>query len=106
MLLVNNHAGIHGNDELLGDDNDRMTIVAYFREKMLELKSWEYECLRKQYVDERRLNTSHKFHRKGWNGVSPGMWEEKEWYDYMKTHNIKNPYKEAAVGSLEGFFND
>lgn len=104
MLLVNNHAGIHGNDELIGDDNDRMTIVAYFREKMLDLKSWEYESLRKQYVDERRLNPNHKFHRPLWNGVSPSMWEEQEWYDYMKKHNMPNPYEEVKKSSLEGFF--
>lgn len=104
MLLVNNHAGIHGNDELIGEDNDRMTIVAYFREKMLELKSWEYECLRKQYVDERRLNPNHQYWRKGWNGVSPGMWEEQEWLDYMKKHNMPDPYESNKQGTLEGFF--
>jgi hypothetical protein len=104
MLLVNNHEGIHGNDELIGDDNDRMTIVAYFREKMLELKSWEYENLRKQFVDERRLDKSHKFQRPLWNGVSPGMWEDQEWYDYMKTHNIPNPYAKQETASLDAFF--
>lgn len=104
MLLVNNHAGIHGNDELIGDDNDRMTIVAYFREKMLELKSWEYECLRKQYVEERRLDPNHPLHRPLWNGVSPGMWDEQSWYDYLKKHKIENPYQETKKSSLEGFF--
>lgn len=104
MLLVNNHEGIHGNDELIGDDNDRMTIVAYFREKMLELKSWEYENLRKQFVDERRLNKNHRFQRPLWNGVSPGMWEDQEWYDYMKAHNIPNPYAKQEAASLDAFF--
>ena len=104
MLLVNNHEGIHGNDELIGEDNDRMTIVAYFREKMLELKSWEYENLRKQFVDERRMNKSHKLQRPLWNGVSPGMWEDQEWYDYMKAHNIPNPYAKQEAASLEDFF--
>jgi hypothetical protein len=104
MLLVNNHEGIHGNDELIGDDNDRMTIVAYFREKMLELKSWEYENLRKQFVDERRLNKDHKLQRPLWNGVSPGMWEDQEWYDYLKAHNIPDPYKKEEKSTLEGFF--
>lgn len=104
MLLVNNHEGIHGNDELIGDDNDRMTIVAYFREKMLELKSWEYENLRKQFVDERRLNKNHRFQRPLWNGVSPGMWEDQEWYDYMKAYNIPNPYAKQEAASLDAFF--
>ena len=104
MLLVNNHEGIHGNDELIGDDNDRMTIVAYFREKMVELKSWDYEQLRKQYVDERRMNKDHPLHRPLWNGVSPGMWDEQEWYDYMLSHNIENPFAKQKEASLEGFF--
>ena len=105
MLLVNNHEGIHANDELYaGYENDRMTIVAYFREKMLELKSWEYENLRKQFVDERRMNKSHKFQRPLWNGVSPGMWEDQEWYDYMKAHNIPNPYAKQETASLDAFF--
>lgn len=104
MLLVNNHAGIHGNDELIGEDNDRLTIVAYFREKMLELKSWEYENLRKQYVEERRLNSDHPLQRKLWNGISPGMWDEQEWYDYLKSHNIENPYPATNKSSLEDFF--
>lgn len=103
MLLVNNHEGIHGNDELIGDDNDRMTIVAYFREKMTELKSWDYEQLRKQYVDERHSNKNHKFWRPMWNGVSPGMWEEQEWFDYMKKHNVENPY-DKTVSNLSSFF--
>jgi hypothetical protein len=104
MLLVNNHEGIHGNDELVGDDNDRMTIVAYFREKMLDLKSWEYESLRKQFVDDRRLNKDHPLQRPLWNGVSPNMWFEQEWYDYLKTHNIPDPYKKEEKSTLEGFY--
>jgi hypothetical protein len=104
MLLVNNHEGIHGNDELIGDDNDRMTIVAYFREKMLDLNSWEYEQLRKQYVDERRLNKDHKLQRPLWNGVSAGMWDDQEWFDYMASHNITDPYASAKSANLEDFF--
>lgn len=104
MLLVNNHGGIHGNDALLGDDNDRLTLVCYFREKMVELKSWDYEMLRKQFVEERRLNKGHKFQRPLWNGVSPGMWNDQEWYDYMKKHNMPDPYAKEAAASLDAFF--
>jgi len=104
MLLVNNHEGIHGNDELIGDDNDRMTIVAYFREKMIELESWDYENLRKQFVDERRLNKDHKLQRPLWNGVSAGMWEDQEWFEYMAAHNIADPYAKQDSASLDAFF--
>lgn len=104
MLLVNNHGGIHGNDALIGDDNDRLTLVCYFREKMVDLKSWDYEMLRKQYVEERRQNKDHKFHRPLWNGVSPGMWDDQEWFDYLKRHNMPDPYAKEAAASLDAFF--
>lgn len=104
MLLVNNHGGIHANDALIGDNNDRMTIVAYFREKMVDLKSWDYEQLRKKYIDERRQNKEHELWRTLWNGVSTNMWQDKEWFDYMEKHNMKDPYKKAATASLDSFF--
>jgi len=100
MLLVNNHEGIHGNDQLIGDDNDRMTIVAYFREKMTTLMSWEYENLRKQYIDERRLNPNHRLHRNLWNGVSENMWKEQEWYDYMEANGMSDPYVEKKGATV------
>ena len=106
LLLVNNHEIIHGNTDIrLNHENaERISIVCYFREKMLELKSWEYECLRKQYVDERRMNKQHKFWRPLWNGVSPGMWEDQEWYDYLHAHNMKDPYGKDQESNLESFF--
>jgi hypothetical protein len=104
MLLVANHTAIHANAPLGGENPDRMTIVAYFREDMLECKSWDYEKLRKQYVDERRANKEHKYWRPLWNGVSPNMWKEKEWLDYMKAHNTQDPYKESAKNSVMDFF--
>lgn len=88
LLLVNNHGGIHGNAPLLGDDNDRLTIVSYFREDIFELKSLEYEKLRRQFVDERRKNPNHSLWRPLWNGVSPGMWHSQEWADYLKAHGM------------------
>jgi hypothetical protein len=105
LLLVNNHAGIHANAPLIGEDNDRLTIVAYLREKMLNLKSWEYETLRKQFVEERRVDKSHPMQRPLWNGVSPDMWASQEWADYLKKHNMKD--EDGVVGevnSLEEFF--
>ena len=105
LLLVNNHGGIHGNDALDENyDNDRLTIVSYFREKMVELKSWEYEKLRRQFVDDRRMNKEHKYWRPLWNGVSPSMWDDQEWFDYMDSHNMENPYKKQTANTLEGFF--
>ncbi len=109
LLLVNNHEIIHGNTPIVLNNPDdstceRISVVCYFREKMLELQSFEYEALRKQYVEDRRLNKEHKLHRPLWNGVSPGMWEDQEWYDYLHAHGMKDPYGKDAVASLEGFF--
>jgi hypothetical protein len=32
------------------------------------------------------------------------MWEEQEWYDYMKAHNIPDPYKKEQTADLSDFF--
>lgn len=109
LLLVNNHEVIHGNTPIVMEDPDdpdceRISVVCYFREKMLELKSYDYEMLRKQYVEDRRSNKLHPLQRPLWNGVSPGMWEEQEWYDYLHAHGMKDPYGADDNASLEGFF--
>ncbi len=63
---------------------ERMSIVCYFRENMKELGSWEYETLRRDFVEARRLNQDHPEWRPLWNGVSPNMWESKEWYKFIE----------------------
>lgn len=87
LLLVNNHEIIHGNTEIKLDrpDAERISLVCYLRENMLELGSYEYETTREQYVVDRRSNKQHALYRPLWNGVSPGMWHEQEWYDYLES---------------------
>lgn len=106
LLLVANHTAIHGNLPLKGGENDdRVSIVAYFREDMLSLKSFEYEQLRKQFVTENSKNKKHPYYRPLFNGVYPGMWESQEWLDYLKKHNMTD--EDGRVGekaSLESFF--
>ena len=87
LLLVSNHEIIHGNTEikLTRPDAERISLVCYLRENMLELGSYEYETTREQYVIDRRTNKEHHHYRPLWNGVSPGMWDEQEWYDYLET---------------------
>lgn len=110
LLLINNHEGIHGNTEMIIEDPEaeRISFVCYFREKMLELGSWEYETTRKNYVDGRRLNKDHPLQRELWNGISEKMWSEQEWYDYLSAKLGKDTlYKyhpEAAKVSLDSFF--
>lgn len=91
LLLIANHTAIHGNTPILPESDDccpdcivRMSVVAYFRENMLELGSWEYETARRNYVESRRLNQSHPMWRPLWNGVSEKMFEQQEWYDFLR----------------------
>jgi len=107
LLLVNNHEIMHGNTPIVlnNPDAERISIVCYFREKMLELKSWGYETLRKQFVDDRRLNKDHLLQRPLWNGVSAGMWESEEWADYLTAHNmIDEDGLVIKKNTIESFF--
>jgi len=116
LLLINNHDGIHGNTELVPpsgmslEDMERISLVCYFREKMLDLGNWEYESLRRQFVDDRRLNKDHKLYRPLWNGVSSNMWNDDEWYDYIRANGDESmletyhPDALKSSSSLEEFF--
>lgn len=114
LLLINNHEVMHGNTqiELLDDEAERISLVVYFREKMLELGSKEYEDCRYEYVESRRLNKEHPGHigRNLWNGIDAGMWDNKEWHQYLESKlgsevlNKYHPPKTTTVGALEEFF--
>lgn len=114
LLLINNHEVMHGNTqiELLDDVAERISLVVYFREKMLELGSKEYEDCRYEYVESRRLNKEHPGHigRNLWNGIDAGMWDSKEWHEYLESKlgsevlNKYHPPKTTTVGALEEFF--
>lgn len=107
LLLVANHTAIHGNLPFVGEDNDRISVVAYFREDMLQLKSFEYEQLRKQFITERAANKKHPDWKPLWNGVSPGVWSSEEWKQYLIKNNMKDEdgIVEVNKQSLESFFN-
>jgi len=95
LLLINNHEVMHGNTPIVLNDKiaERVSLVCYFRENMLQLGSKTYEDCRRDYVEERRLDKTHPGHkdRNLWNGVSVGMWEDQTWYDYC----------EARIGRAE-----
>ena len=115
LLLVDNMRVIHGNTPIEApesgeDDLMRMSLIFYYRENMKKLGAWDYEALRRQYVLERSRNVEHPLHRRRWNGVSPNMWFESEWYDYLtermgeETLRKYHPEAHEQAGSLEDFF--
>jgi hypothetical protein len=109
LLLVNNHEVIHGNTPIVCEEgSERVSLVVYLRENMLELGSYEYENTRYEYVESRRLNKEHPLWKKLWNGVSPGMWEEQEWYDYLRNklgeEVLAKYHSNAMKADIEEFF--
>lgn len=109
LLLINNHEVMHGNTEIKCDEgSERVSLVCYFREKMLDLGSFEYEDTRYNFVESRRLNKEHPLWKPLWNGVSEGMWATQEWYDYLEsklgTDELHKYHPESNASSLEGFF--
>lgn len=84
LLLVANHSGIHGNTEIkVEEGGERISLVAYFRENMLQLGEKVYEDTRYEFVESCRKNPDHPNQRTLWNGVYPGMFESEEWYDFL-----------------------
>lgn len=95
LLLVQNQCGLHGNAPLILEEEgaERLSIIAYTHEGMINGGCYEYEDTRREFVDSRRLNKEHPEQRDRWNGISPGMWcdnekddpsKAKEWYDWLK----------------------
>jgi hypothetical protein len=112
LLLVNNHEYIHGNKPIEMQDEvaERVSLVCYLREKMLELGSKEYEDHRFNYVESRRKNKEHRLQRRLWNGISEGMWDEQEWYDYLEKNGGRkmvekyHPKAYEKISTLEDLF--
>lgn len=111
LLLINNHEVMHGNTPIVLEDDEaeRVSLVCYFREKMLELGTKEYEDYRYEFVESRRKNPQHPEQRPLWNGVSAGMWESEEWYNYLRDKPngdkyLKDYHPDADKSSLEEFF--
>ena len=112
LLLVNNHEYIHGNTPIEMQDEvaERVSLVCYLREKMLELGSKEYEDHRYNYVESRRKNKEHRLQRRLWNGISEGMWDEQEWYDYLEKNGGRkmvekyHPKAYEKISTLEDLF--
>ena len=84
LLLINNHEVMHGNTPIeCAEGSERVSLVVYFREKMLELGSKAYEDIRMQFVQDRKDNKEHPNQKPLWNGVTEGMWQSDEWKEYL-----------------------
>ena len=112
LLLVNNHEVIHGNTPIVLNDEEaeRISLVCYLREGMLDLGSKEYEDIRFNFIEQRRKNKEHPLQRRLWNGISPGVWDSQEWYDYLREHggeemlNKYHPEVNQKESTLEDLF--
>lgn len=93
LLLIANHTAIHGNTKIEGGcDSERLSIVSYFRENMLKLGEYDYEQLRREFIEYRRMDNTHIEWHSLWNGISCGMFADKvtddpekakEWYNWL-----------------------
>ena len=85
LLFVANHTAIHGNTPFVfgSPESDRVSVVAYAREDLEKLGSWEYEQTRKRFIQGRVANKEHPDWWERWNGVTPGCFQSKEWKDYL-----------------------
>jgi hypothetical protein len=112
LLLINNHEVMHGNTPIVchDDEAERISLVVYFREKMLELGSKAYEDIRYNFVQDRKNNKEHPNQKPLWNGVTEGMWKSDEWKEYLVNNGgleMALKYEPALMEekvSLEDFF--
>ena len=106
LLLINNHEYIHGNTPIIlnDDEAERVSLVCYLREGLIGVDSKLEEDLRFQFVEERRKNKDHPLWYKLWNGVSPGMWTNQEWLDFLDKNNASHLKQKYVGTALDDFF--
>lgn len=114
LLFVNNAAGLHGNTELILDDPkaERVSMIAFMHEAMIEGGPYDYEMTRKEYVESCKNNMSHKYWKPRFNGVWPSMWESDEWTEFLLTKpegktwlkKFHPDLYDKKFNSLESFF--
>lgn len=89
LLLAELHS-IHGNTQISSPNNDheRISIVCYMREKIVECGSKLYEDTRFNFIESRRKNKNHPLWYEKWNGVSAGWDKSEEWYKYLVNNGM------------------
>lgn len=98
FIMMDAHK-IHGNTPVIDceDGFERLSLVLYFREPMLDCGSHAYEETRKNFVYARKHNKEHPFWQERWNGVSPGMWNTQEWKDYLMNNGLPEEAEKVEV---------
>lgn len=91
FIMMDAHK-IHGNTPLKEAEEgfDRLSLVLYFRESITDCKSFAYEEARKRYVYMRKQDKTLPEWREGWNGISPGMFFEDKWFEYLRMNGLDN----------------
>lgn len=82
FIMMDAHK-IHGNVPLISSDPgfERLSLVFYYREAMSECGSAAYEEARRDFVYSRKGIASH-------NGVTPGMFQTQEWFDFLESRGL------------------
>ena len=112
MLLMDVHE-LHGNTPITGVGDkpaDRISLVAYFRENMLNCSAKKYEDLRYEFVEKCKNNKDLPFWRENFNGVFPNMFSSEYWYDYIRLRYgdefLRDHHPEAFEITLDAFFEE
>lgn len=105
LLLVGNHDWIHGNTPIVLEEEgaQRYSLVAYVREEFSECGSYEYECLRREFVEQRANNKDHELWRPRWNGTSVGWEQSEEWRDYLIAKGREDFLKQYHPDLVDSF---
>jgi hypothetical protein len=114
LLFVANHTAIHGNTPFVfgSPESDRVSVVAYAREDLAQLGSWEYEQTRRRFIENRAANREHPDWWERWNGVSPGCFQSTEWREFLVKEMGAEKARQSdpalffaeTINSLEEFF--
>lgn len=98
FIMMDAHK-IHGNTPLKSCDEgfERLSLVLYMREPMLECESLAMETARKNFVYGRKNNPEHPEWKISWNGVSPNCFFSQEWKDYLFNNGFPEEASKIAV---------
>lgn len=94
LIMMDAHQ-IHGNVPVITAEEgfERLSLVLYFREEMVNCGTQKYEDMRRRFVYSRKDNNEHPEWREGWNGISANMFQSQEWIDYLYNNGMPEEAK-------------